>query len=451
MQIIREPFAQVNILLGEQSAVTGDTYHGSVYVIREPIDDGVLVYNVLTGELILLTKEEAAIFDGDVTFDGAALSETLIHKWYFIANGQSEQTLCDDVRAFLKSNVKPGSLRGYTIFATMDCNARCFYCFEHGQARTPMSAETAADVADYILRTHVTEPVKLHWFGGEPLVNMQAMDIITTRLKEHGVDYISDMVSNGYLFDDDTVKKAVELWKLYRVQVPIDGTEAVYNKIKAYIYRDGRSAFQIVISNVERLIRAGVDVVIRLNMSDTNVDDLYELTRFLIQRFAGMPHWSVYAHLLYDTPQSPYSPERHLRNAKRLVEFQRFCMANRIAYMPNLPNRLKLNRCGADSPAAALITPTGALTLCEHFTETNLAGTIYEGVTDPDIRAAFAKVGNNPELCNGCPLYPSCVKLVRCPTRPYICDAADRYMEEAIMHDRMITTYLAYKKANTTL
>ena len=61
----------------------------------------------------------------------------------------------------------------YVIFTTLDCNARCFYCYElKSKGKTPMSIETAEKVAKYII-THCPKgtEVSLDWFGGEPLFN----------------------------------------------------------------------------------------------------------------------------------------------------------------------------------------------------------------------------------------------------------------------------------------
>lgn len=53
--------------------------------------------------------------------------------------------------------------KSYTILTTTDCNARCFYCYELGRSRIPMSEQTAHEIADYIS----APKVNIHWFGGE--------------------------------------------------------------------------------------------------------------------------------------------------------------------------------------------------------------------------------------------------------------------------------------------
>lgn len=55
-----------------------------------------------------------------------------------------DQKYADHVR-FIRRTMqkKPEHITNYVIFTTTDCNARCFYCYELGRSRIPMSVETA--------------------------------------------------------------------------------------------------------------------------------------------------------------------------------------------------------------------------------------------------------------------------------------------------------------------
>lgn len=143
-----------------------------------------------------------------------------------------------------------------------------------GKAR---SAEQGLRWMHYVLAQPVDggEKVGIQWFGGEPLFNKAVIDIICNDLTAKGVEYHSTMISNGYLFDDATVKQAVELWKLKRIQITLDGP----------------SSYQVVLANIERLLDAGVSVGIRLNMDNHNAENLMLLADELHERFAGRKHY----------------------------------------------------------------------------------------------------------------------------------------------------------------
>jgi sulfatase maturation enzyme AslB (radical SAM superfamily) len=54
----------------------------------------------------------------------------------------------------------------------------------------------------------------LDWFGGEPLFNMDVIDLISSRVRAAGFNIMGSIVSNGYLFDDKVIQKAKDIWNL---------------------------------------------------------------------------------------------------------------------------------------------------------------------------------------------------------------------------------------------
>jgi sulfatase maturation enzyme AslB (radical SAM superfamily) len=118
-----------------------------------------------------------------------------------------------------------------------------------------------------------------------------------------GVEFKSSAVSNGYLFDKETVQKSVTDWNLKKVQITLDGTETVYNKAKAYIYKN-TNCYRTVMENIDHLLTAGIAVTIRLNLSLYNAEDLIQLVNELAERFGGRRGFFVYADYIFevDTP-----------------------------------------------------------------------------------------------------------------------------------------------------
>lgn len=291
MQTILPPSGNTTKILGKaRSAEHGLRW--MTYVLAQPVEGGVLVFHTLTRALLLLTPEEYAAPDN--------LPE-LRSSWFRVPQEMDDMKYADQVRFIRRTMQKePEHTTTYTIFTTTDCNARCFYCYEMGRSRIPMSNETAHKAAAYIAAHCGGEKVHLHWFGGEPLFNKQVIDIICTDLTEKGIVYESMMISNGYLFDGATVEQAVSHWKLKSVQITLDGTEEIYNRSKAFIYKDGKSPYQVVLANIQRLLDAGVSVHIRLNMDEHNADNLMELADELHERFRGKGKFSVYSHTLFE-------------------------------------------------------------------------------------------------------------------------------------------------------
>ena len=409
MKIISEAnnsiLAMVQCLLKPEKCI-----RWSQYCIQLPVADGVLVFNLLTRELILLTQEE---------FQDYFSLDYLIQHWFAIPESINEKEVADFIKLVLATNQKnQDEITEYTIFTTTNCNARCFYCFELGGFRIPMSCETAEKLVGYIKNHCGGKPVRLRWFGGEPLFNAQAIDIISNGLRKEGIEYRSKMVSNGYLFDDAYVQKAVELWNLKHVQITLDGTEKIYNKIKAYIYRD-TNPYEIVLNNIGRLLNAGINVSIRLNMDLHNADDLLTLSQELAERFSGQSGLSVYAHHLFDASKPMAELHSNEEWEKREAAMRRLtdCLAkNQLQGKNGISKNIKVSHCMADSGKSVTILPDGSIGLCEHFTESEFIGHIdKEGFNAEMVDSWKEQMPEIPE-CRGCFYFLDCIKLKKCTT-----------------------------------
>lgn len=378
------------------------------YVVEAPAEGGVLLYNLLTLELVYLT---------DAEYTNLTESDYLKSNWFLVPEDTNEKELADFVRFILRSQQqKTDGITGYTIFPTTDCNARCFYCFELGRSRIPMSEEVAHKVAQYIFEHCNGKKVNISWFGGEPLLNQSAIDIICTDLLESGVEFKSSAVSNGYLFDEETVQKAVSHWNLKRVQITLDGTEAVYNKIKAYVYKD-TNAYQIVLDNIQRLLTAGVKIQIRLNMDLYNAEELLKLVNELAERFRGENNLIVYAHHIFDgnTPMAEshsYTEWDERDEAMRRLEE---CIErNGLASKGGVSKQWKLNHCMADNGHSVTILPDGNIGLCEHFSEDEFIGHIDSDTFDESVIENWKATSPEIPECADCFYYPQCIRLTKC-------------------------------------
>ncbi|MBQ8610441.1 MAG: 4Fe-4S cluster-binding domain-containing protein [Oscillospiraceae bacterium] len=399
-------------ILGKPKSSGGGSRLAS-YCVSLQTEDGVLLFNVLTREMLLLTFAE---------FDAALSSAYLQERWFTISEDQSEKELAELVHWVRASRRRePKHITKYTILTTTDCNARCFYCYERGCARVTMQPETADKVVGYIQNHCGGNKVKLRWFGGEPLMNFPVIDRICDGLRSRGIGFESHMISNGYLFDDELVAKASHSWELKEVQVTLDGTEAVYNRSKAFIYRDG-SPYRIVTGNILRLLNAGISVVVRLNMDLNNADNLMELAKELAERFSEQKQLHVYAHLLFDTEgagEKRYAPSQWSQLYEALHRLEDFLSDHGLsaARFRGLRRELPLSHCMADSGNSVVIVPDGHLGLCEHYTDREFFGHIDSDEQDKDMVASWRERCDPVAECGDCFYYPECTELKKCTAR----------------------------------
>jgi radical SAM protein with 4Fe4S-binding SPASM domain len=402
MQVIVPAASLIDDIVGKQKRIEGQHYRLMTYVIKCPVEDGVLLYHTLTCCMVWLTCEEAA---------NLTSQQELIDLWFLVPERHDDHKLCEQIRKMAVLFQPPAkNITGYTILTTTGCNARCFYCYEKGTKPVTMTAETATKVSCYIREHRGKEKVGISWFGGEPLVNVKVIDQICTDLKEHEVPFRSSMISNAYLFDTDIVRRAKDLWQLKRVQITLDGMEQTYNQVKAYVYKNV-NAFEQVLKNIELLTAEEIKVSIRLNVDHHNIDEMAQLVSLLHQRFGDNKHLSIYSHELFG--------ERTLENRAMLYE-QRMQLEQQIVkwgygQKRRLQKDIKLNHCMADRDQSVIISPGGYLGKCEHYIDSEFFGHVDTEERDEAILRKFKERPADIEACATCSYYPQCHRLTMCP------------------------------------
>ncbi len=401
MKIIIPTASTFEQVVGRQKRADGQQYRLMTYVVQQPVDDGLLLYNTLTCSLVLLTPYEAA----DLT-----AQRELIDRWFLVPQEHDDRKLCRQVRQMaVLLTPAPKVVTTYTILPTTGCNARCFYCYEQGTKPVTMTAETASQVVRYIVAHRGDEKITLRWFGGEPLVNAKVIDQICTELNGQGVPFHSEMTTNGYLFDADMVQRAKNLWQLQKVQITLDGTAQTYNRVKAYVYQ-GVNAFERVLENIGQLIAVGIRVLIRLNVDKHNIGEMAELAELLHQHFGSNEHLSVYSHELF----GERTPEDNATLFAQRMQLEQQIAKHGILRIKELPKDIHLNQCMADNDGSVVIAPDGHLGKCEHFIDREFFGHIDSEERDMTIIRKFKERRAEIEACATCPFYPQCYRLVMC-------------------------------------
>lgn len=426
MKIIRKIPQLMKDVVGVQKPVTEKKYRFLKYVRIVDNDQVYLLYNYITGEFLAFGKNE-------IDFNELSKESDLIEKWFVVPEDFKDVEFSDQITqvyGLIGNNVRASDvITNYTVMTTTDCNARCFYCYELGRSRIPMSDQVALDTAKYMIKKSKDNKISIRWFGGEPLYNQKAIDIICTYLKENGKEFITSMVSNGYLFNDENIAIAKDLWNLNKVQITLDGTEDVYNRCKAYIYKDEISPYKRVMSNIAKLLQADISVTIRLNVDKHNVNDLYELCDILFDSFGKYPNFMVYAHMLFDNSETYHKTRSELERVETLYEYNKFnAYLETKGMLPQgrLGSAGKIHFCMANNPKATLVMPDGRLGKCEHFSESDAWGSIYNDDIDMSAIAKFSEIRGYVEACYDCQFRPACVVLKACPNNPEQCEDIDR-------------------------
>ena len=411
-------------------------YYYSKYNVDFNDGNNVIIVNLLTGALVSFDSNEFEALKKlqiEENFSAKTISE-LLDMWI----------ICEekDEVAYIKSH-REDQVGGdnedvfhLTILTTSECNARCYYCYEHGMKREEMSMDTACQIVEYIKDNHANKTIYINWFGGEPLYNEAIISFICQELKNASIKYESTITTNAYLFDR-YLDRAIHLWNLQRAQITIDAVGEEYNKIKNYIY-DDENAFDRVIDNVEKLLQSDIAVNIRLNFDPRSLNDTINTIKYLHSRFGNTsklivyPGWiispNVPTFMDYASDQNPY-----LKLLETLLYYGYITELEDLGIWPSMFG------CGAFMDHFAVIGTDGNLFKCEHGVLDGTAGAygnIWDGITNLQNLDEWKNTDYPYQECEICQSLPICQGgcKYRAMTEPqkYVCLPIKNCVKEAV-------------------
>lgn len=271
-----------------------------------------------------------------------------------------------------------------------------------------MSKEVAQQTVKFISEHIGERDCLIQWFGGEPLMNTEAIDIIAEKLNNIlGNDkFYSMMVTNGSLINSNIIKKMLNSWNVHRVQISLDGAHQAYERRKKYI--DINTPFEIVLNNINNMLQAGIRVYIRINYDQSNYRDIPLLLDILKKEFNSCENLKVYAEHLFGEKTiliaDKFAKEEWFFIQKALIEY---------GFTDNL-EAFRLERrkykCFACSHRSFVILPDGNLLKCTLALGKNSAyiGNIWNGIERYENLEKWCDTSLAKE-CISCKFLPICM------------------------------------------
>ena len=435
MRTVIEGRKEIVDLLGKQSR-KGTVYRMMKYVLRAECRDGTLLQNVITGEIVHLDETESQML---CQLPSEHVDSELIKDYFLVPEGHDEKQDVENLRKLLRKLYPVKGINGYMILPTTGCNARCPYCFEKDIRPVHMDAKTADRVIEYIALHKDKGSVHIHWFGGEPLLGRIRIQQICEGLHNRGIPFDSIMTTNGLLFTEETVKQAVTEWHLMKIQISLDGTEEIYNRIKGYIGYEG-SAYQQVMNNIELLLKSKVQVNLRLNLDNQHTDDVKRLVRELGSRYCRFDSLAVYPAVLLEGTRSSFE-EEFGRIFQQQNELDDWIKESGLRRRFLRRTSLRVTKCIADSEDSVVIHPDGKLSKCEYITDDDSFGDIWNEQRESTAIEKYRKAIEF-DRCTDCPLFPACIILTHCPCNG---NQSEEFCEKSVLREKekMVFVYEA--------
>lgn len=332
------------------------------------------------------------------------LHKTLIHENFIIEDNYDECNACYEK---LKKQLASTNSIKLTINPTMDCNLRCWYCYEKHENGSKMDDHTIEKINRYISKTMILPTLKkfhISFFGGEPLLQYDKViktisgnfDTLCQNLEIKGLISIT---TNGILLTNDIICDLKHFSTSKSIQVPFDGGREFYNKIKKI--SGINSCYDIVIKNVISAIENNFLVNIRCNYTAENLHSFKYLIEDL-QNYKGYQNLRVSFHKVWQAETNDKQTEELLYLKDMLSDFR---INSNLAHWSNT------NRCYADYDNNYVINYNGDIFKCtaRNFNHENRLGYISNnGDLTFNEKMQIRENGKITNQCRECRLLPIC-------------------------------------------
>lgn len=314
------------------------------------------------------------------------------------------------------------SVKALCLHICNDCNLRCKYCFAdegtyHTSDRAHMSAEVGKQAIDFLIANSGSRHnLEVDFFGGEPLMNLQAVQDIVAyarkREKESGKEFHFTMTTNCLLLRPETAE-----WlnrEMHNVVLSIDGSKAVHNAMRPSA--NGKDVYDRIVANAQyfRSIRGDKSYYVRGTFTAKNLDfdkDVLALAQLGFDQISMEPVVTDIPDLAIKEEHLPQIFASYERLATMYLDMRRDPKTwfNFFHFMLDLEGgpciTKRLTGCGSGCEYLA-VTPKGELYPCHQFAEKKeyCIGNVYEGILNQQVREPFARnVVINKADCTDCP------------------------------------------------
>ena len=246
-------------------------------------DNQFIGFNTFNQEIIVL---EELLFDLISTKDAPSYLKVIHPEFYdflqkkgFIVNQSLDEL--EEVRKLMHSIDFDETSYELTINPTMNCNFKCWYCYESHITQSSMSDDIKNRIIKHIELITTNSQIKnvhFSWFGGEPLLEYEIIKSLIKRTvvitNKKGISFTSAFTTNGLLISDDMIQFFKDNY-INNFQITLDGHKNTHNEVR-YISKN-KGSYERIINNIKLLIKNKFYVSIRINYSEETIINLNKI------------------------------------------------------------------------------------------------------------------------------------------------------------------------------
>ncbi|MCR0315834.1 SPASM domain-containing protein [[Clostridium] innocuum] len=372
-----------------------------------------IAYNSYNNALGIIEKEKYELYlnndVNEIKIKDKELYDTLVEGGFLVEESLNEI----DVMKYesYKSRYLNDGL-ALTVNPFSGCNFRCIYCFELDRLDNAikMSKEVQDKLIDYVKQNISGKRfVRINWFGGEPTIAFDVIERISRELIEiceaNNVDYGASIITNGYLLNEDIIKKMVDC-KIKTMQITLDGNKEMHDTRR--VLKNGQGTFDCILNNVIKFAGKGPLIHLRVNSDKSNPHAYKDVINILKENNISD---KVIVNLgkVYSDDTNNYSNDKCFSNSEFYQELFNFKKSEKSEEIL-LPN-LKRNECASVNENSFVLDADGKLYKCwnEVGLDEYAFGNILDGVVLKGLALRYLNynVFDN-EQCRKCKFVPIC-------------------------------------------
>ena len=387
----------------------------SKYNFFFPYMEKIVGFNSFTSEFAVLDTFLKDLYDAAIRENGfdqlkeyhSDFHEMLGSLGFIVPDEEDELQKVIDLRNQIDFNDTHYHL---TINPTMNCNFKCWYCYEShikGSKMNPQNIDKIKNAVDKILAEQSNlKTFHLSWFGGEPLLYFKDVvqplsDYIQKKCQSGNLQYSVGFTTNGYLIDPNMIEW-LKTSQVDHLQITLDGHKERHDNVRNV--NKNKGSYDKIVSNIFALAEAGIKVIVRINYDDKNLDDAY----LILEDFMSMTtEQKKFARFSFHNVWQINSPD--VQKCEDIVTEYRKNEFHADSYLSSIDG--VRGSCYADKKNQVTVNYNGDLYKCtaRDFTKGNKEGQLTdEGLTwyeryDQRLNSKFK---NKP--CLECPIMPIC-------------------------------------------
>ncbi len=377
-------------------------------------DDIWFVHNLASGAECLINGKEKGALEKKDFFQ--AEQDPIYQEWYdlgILVDEDIDEDACLELERKISTYSSIRDQFGMVIAPTMDCNARCFYCYENDtRAHCYMDSATEKTLIEY-LRKMATgkKKVFISWFGGEPLLCFDLIQRVSEKIiafcDDNNIAYEAELTTNGFYLGKH--QEAFRQLRISDTQITLDGFEAEHERRKNY--RDCENAWNITIDNIFTFSSNGHHITIRMNFDRSNIEGIMQTTKMLLNDSRWNKNISIYYYPL--EPVGCHSSVYYTESEYEAVMENLYMNLYENGYYDDRPDALGFYKMSLPCYGATLGTTAvdykGNIYHCQHLLchEEMAIGNIQSGIkVTSDVLKWYD--GKLSDTCKDCQIVPLC-------------------------------------------